>query len=777
MARKRGVLNPSNTNCKDNGTSQLSMTAQPFKIAFTKHEASTDTPQKDVWRFGLYSQNSRLIEEHAVALVWSIDGTQVTVTCSKYVQPTDTDRDWTLRNDHRSEFRWKSQLDHHFRIVAYRHRSVLFQQYELYIDGISYFDLPPDQRVRSVSTDSSRSRSSLGATGRKGRSGTPKVRQRCYSESNQSDRLYEATPIKAGIDMDVEGRVFCNKFEPCEISDNLSSKVFHKVDADYGYEEGRKTTMRPAIDVENDACSNAIMMAFSDSNSIPKHRCSFDELTIEANALSDAYNFVQFWDEKAHNLRPLFLKSQLEFMVATVRRGILQPQAASRIFHNVQESLGLPIDKDNSASNTVVVFGLGRMAHQSDLWKTMLQYGPIDDVAIAEGGRGIGLCRFKASSSADQCVMESKKENGQLRDRAMFAMYLGSFFCLELPDWAHNGNTPCEENEEEHFEEKMPISEYNIDEFQRSPSIGYASSTTGPPPPPPPPKCPNSPLQRPITFLKSVFRTPGSPVSTRSDNGPDEELIYSHNSEFNADCPVFPKFDNDIGQSNITTGSQGTITRSTSSTEADGQSETKGEAFERKSQKQKRTSAFEFYRDNKLERFRSLVQCTIKDCEDMLSQALTTALFEPIIRDFDDWCDFDICEEAAMMDEVKNRVTSQYIPSSHSRTLLMQEELNRLAVLVRKREMSPEIASRSAYWCAELLHIDRFNDAPILAIAFPELSNETTSADLCDIIGKVGTIQAAAVTSKGGFGLVLLKKSVTRSDIVNESWNYNCYQR
>jgi hypothetical protein len=422
--------------------------------------------------------------------------------------------------------------------------------------------------------------------------------------------------------------------------------------------------MRPAIDVESDACSNAIMMAFSDSNSIPKHRCSFDELTIEANALSDAYNFVQFWDEKAHNLRPLFLKSQLEFMVATVRRGILQPQAASRIFHNVQKSLGLPIDKDNSASNTVVVFGLERNAHQSDLWKSMLQYGPIDDVAIAEGGRGIGLCRFKANSSADQCVMESKEEDGRLRDRAMFAMYLGSFFCLELPDWAHYGNNPCEENEEEHFEEKVSISDYTIDEFQRTPSIGHASSTTGPPPPP---KCPNSPLQRPITFLKNVFRTPGSPVSTRSDNVSDEQLVDSYHSELNADCLVFPKFDDDISQSNITIGSQGTVTRSTSSTEADGQSETKGEDFKRKSQKQKRTSAFESYRDNKLERFRSLVQCTIKYCEDMLSQALTTALFEPIIRDFDDWCDFDICEEAAMMDKMKNRVASQYVPSSHSR--------------------------------------------------------------------------------------------------------------
>jgi len=404
-----------------------------FQIEDIPRSKTTST-KKVSWKFSLLSptaegQEANINEkqDQMVRLLWSSDSSgiaRVTLFSSKAIRPTPSSCGpgaiRTIRRDTVVEFTWKSNSCNEFRVVAYSVASPVFRQYELFIDGVSFFDFEErtTQSLDDIATGESLDES--------------KLKELQVKESISllsAETLPHNTPISNGVNRDKSDNtkscesIFsfdkCDNTNPsCDQYQNMSASLLPDIPSDTGNHLIDNHCKSPTE-------SQAIHMAFSNEESIPYNSLFRDSSSIEANALCDAYDFMKQnkhlkSTNKSSALRS-FLHNHLTQMVNSVRLGAISPIAAARTIHSIEMITGLAEFPD-IWEVTVVFFGLSDAATSLDLRDAMEQFGEIGAVGVAFAGRGFGFCSFRSSSSAWYSIQACRNREILLNGESLCAM-------------------------------------------------------------------------------------------------------------------------------------------------------------------------------------------------------------------------------------------------------------------------------------------------------------------------------------------------------------------
>jgi hypothetical protein len=83
------------------------------------------------------------------------------------------------------------------------------------------------------------------------------------------------------------------------------------------------------------------------------------------------------------------MQETLNKMVSSVRHGIIAPEEASRTIHGCAAMLGLQLAED-IPETTLIVTGMRKMVERGDVIEAFLEFGEIENAAVAPNARGFG---------------------------------------------------------------------------------------------------------------------------------------------------------------------------------------------------------------------------------------------------------------------------------------------------------------------------------------------------------------------------------------------------
>jgi hypothetical protein len=92
---------------------------------------------------------------------------------------------------------------------------------------------------------------------------------------------------------------------------------------------------------------------------------------------------------RVHHDRRAFMQETLNKMVSSVRHGIIAPEEASRTIHGCAAMLGLQLAED-IPETTLIVTGMRKMVERGDVIEAFLEFGEIENAAVAPNARGFG---------------------------------------------------------------------------------------------------------------------------------------------------------------------------------------------------------------------------------------------------------------------------------------------------------------------------------------------------------------------------------------------------
>lgn len=343
-------------------------------------------------------------EEHEIELIWSVKSGKTRVfwngmNISHY-----------FREEHLFEevnFSWESRSGERFQIIARAKPCEDHPQYDLLIDGSSFFSLPRPSQLRAVDpydVASEISVSSFEDNEERTQNSTDVEPTPDHTETNPQD--VNVRFVMAGMSPS------CEKPEVRDaLEDELTSELFtNNLDS----LRHRMTTMIPQIE---DVVSRAIVNAFSDDpgSSSSMSSCSFDSMKpspihIEVNSVRDALSWMELNFDYAprpdvEERKRLFLQKQVDMIFMHVRRENLSEDAAVRILCNVATLLGLelavPLRKD-----TILIHGTDNHGDEEDMLCAMRLFGEISEAAMSKG-RKFGICRFRDEQSVVKVMAAS----------------------------------------------------------------------------------------------------------------------------------------------------------------------------------------------------------------------------------------------------------------------------------------------------------------------------------------------------------------------------------
>ena len=85
------------------------------------------------------------------------------------------------------------------------------------------------------------------------------------------------------------------------------------------------------------------------------------------------------------------MQENLNKMVSTVLKGVIEPEDASRIIHGCAAMLGLELAED-VPETTLIVTGMRMRVSKKDVYEAFEVFGDIEDVAVSSNARGFGMC-------------------------------------------------------------------------------------------------------------------------------------------------------------------------------------------------------------------------------------------------------------------------------------------------------------------------------------------------------------------------------------------------
>jgi len=300
---------------------------------------------------------------------------------------------------------WEARSGERFQIIASEKPQAGHAQYDLRIDGLSFFALPRPSQLRVFKPDDVASEVSL-----------PSMDEDKTESSTDADLRYESAEVAP---QDVDARLATAELAPplekserhdC-LEDELTSQLpINNLDS----LRHRVTLMIPAIE---DLVSRAIVNAFSEDRDSQSSfsSCSFDSLHpapihIEASVIWDTMAWMELHVDYAprpdvEDRKRLFLQKQVDGIFAYVRQEHLTEDAAVRILCNVATILGMelavPLRKD-----TVLLHGLNKFVSEEDVLCSLRMFGEISDAAVSQGRR-FGICRFRREESATNILTAS----------------------------------------------------------------------------------------------------------------------------------------------------------------------------------------------------------------------------------------------------------------------------------------------------------------------------------------------------------------------------------
>jgi hypothetical protein len=332
-------------------------------------------------------------EEHDVQLVWSVLSGKTRVywnkrNISRLFQ--DGNRSPTV------EFAWKSRTGEDLKIVAHSEARPGVVQYDLVVNGTSFFKLPNvselglSQPIEPFDEPDSFS---------------PEVRQRLDSFSvfsalsdlpSGDHMLEEGSPEALGFRLAMVG---LNSGLEEEIVDELHSDLYSPVLESLRYQ------ITECLPQTEEMVSRAIINAFfcdSDSlqscdSSLSDGIAELDPYQIEANAVWEAYEWVGFNVEyaprpDAQELALSFMQKQIDEIFLLIRNDKLSSDAASRILLSVGAVLGLKF-ANSIPMDTIILDGIPGDTTSEELNRILSSYGQLVCTAVVKGP-GFALCRF-----------------------------------------------------------------------------------------------------------------------------------------------------------------------------------------------------------------------------------------------------------------------------------------------------------------------------------------------------------------------------------------------
>jgi len=301
---------------------------------------------------------------------------------------------------HQVHFSWETRSGETFRIIAHEAPRVCGPQYDLLIDGKSFFGLPRLRHLRIFDNDDVQSDISSSST-----------------FTGESVQLDGTTDLLEEETKDIleyyESIVSMPKPLPASqgrscLEDDLTSELFSN-----NLESLRSRASTLVVGVE-DILSRALIHAFSED---PSSSSSFSSLScensmrsplhIESNAIWDTLSWIRLNVDYAprsdvEDQTRIFLQKQMDVIFSHVRQNVLREDEAVRIFCSTSELLGFemktPVRKD-----TVLIHGLNPLAEEEEIIQSLKVIGEVIDAHVAKG-RNFAICRFREVETATTLV-------------------------------------------------------------------------------------------------------------------------------------------------------------------------------------------------------------------------------------------------------------------------------------------------------------------------------------------------------------------------------------
>ena len=95
----------------------------------------------------------------------------------------------------------------------------------------------------------------------------------------------------------------------------------------------------------------------------------------------------------------------LNKMVASVRKGYIGPDDASRAIHECGALLGVQLAAE-MPSTTIAITGLRKNATAQDIQRAFSKFGQVVTAEVAPNQRGFGIIRFSTDDSVNRAVQK-----------------------------------------------------------------------------------------------------------------------------------------------------------------------------------------------------------------------------------------------------------------------------------------------------------------------------------------------------------------------------------
>lgn len=188
---------------------------------------------------------------------------------------------------------------------------------------------------------------------------------------------------------------------------------------DQNLEKMRETVERQVSGLGN-MISQAMTMALIDQEDEAIH--DYDGMSgveIEATTLWQVTDWSRRNGNADHYETQNYMKELLNKMVKCVHQGLVAPEDASRTIHGSAALLGLALANE-LPSNTYILKSMLKKTTARDIVRTFdLEFGPVEDAAVAVGNKGFGIVRFKHPSAAARAMEQFQTSEIVVNDVAI----------------------------------------------------------------------------------------------------------------------------------------------------------------------------------------------------------------------------------------------------------------------------------------------------------------------------------------------------------------------
>lgn len=136
---------------------------------------------------------------------------------------------------------------------------------------------------------------------------------------------------------------------------------------------------------------------------------------IEASALCEVSDWLKKNESASMERRNAFMADVLNRIFTSTHHGVLDSEDASRTIHESAALLGLPLAHELPA-HTLIISGMRKTVQAQQIVKVLGEFGEIDKAAVASGGRGFGIVRFRYPKIAERVMRKYTKDEIVIED-------------------------------------------------------------------------------------------------------------------------------------------------------------------------------------------------------------------------------------------------------------------------------------------------------------------------------------------------------------------------